>query len=344
MKLLIITQIVDSQDSSLGFFHSWIEKMAMYFESVEVICLYEGVHSLPNNVRVHSLGKEKSGASKFKYAIRFLHLMWHLRSTYDSVFIHMNQEYVLLGGPFWVVLKKKVYLWRNHYAGSFLTRIAGMFCTNVFCTSTHSYTTRFKNTILMPVGVDLSLFTQQHTEKRPDSILFLGRMTPSKKPDLLLEALVLLSERDIPFTATFCGPTLPEHAVYVEELKQKVRTSSLKNRVTFLDGVPHEQTASIYASHDIYVNLATSGMFDKTLFEACSSECLVLATSDDFQKRLGTYATPMEETPSGFAKRLEYLLTLPPAEKAHIRAEQMAMAEREDLATLIKKVSSVILA
>src|SRR3989338_7648361 len=59
MKLLIITQKVNQEDSVLGFFHSWIREFASRFEEVTVICLEKGVYNLPENVEVFSLGKEE---------------------------------------------------------------------------------------------------------------------------------------------------------------------------------------------------------------------------------------------------------------------------------------------
>jgi len=58
MKLLVVTQVVDTEDPVLGFFVRWVEELAKHVESVEVICLREGKHMLPVNVHVHSLGKE----------------------------------------------------------------------------------------------------------------------------------------------------------------------------------------------------------------------------------------------------------------------------------------------
>lgn len=344
MRLLIVTQTVDTKDTRLSFFHAWIKKIAGHFDAVEVICLYEGTHTLPSNVIVHSLGKEKGSASKLQYSLRFLRLIWRLRNRYDRVFVHMNQEYVLLGGLFWKALGKNVYLWRNHYAGSFLTRMAVWFSTRVFCTSVHSYTARFTKTTLMPVGVELELFTRASAERKENTILFFGRMTPSKRPDLLIEALILLAKEGTPFTATFCGPVLREHTAYVYALKKRITENSLEDSVVFLDGIPHAQTPQLYAEHDVYVNLGASGMFDKTLFEASASGCLVVATSDDFQKRLGESHPITSETPEGLASSLEWLLTLSPDEKAHLRAELRKTAEKESLDALISAVSSAILA
>lgn len=320
MRVLIVTQVVDTEDPALGFFVRWIEEFAKRAERVEVVCLKEGKHpfargasprALPGNVRVHSLGKTANSQQptasstavqqysstaggrgvvgrKFTYAWRFLRLAWKLRDEYDAVFVHMNQEYVLLAGWLWTLLGKRVYMWRNHYAGSLLTDIAAAFCTNVFCTSKHSYTAKYAKTILMPVGVDAERFKPDtRVARKPRSILFLSRMAPSKRPDLLIDALAELAHEEIIFTATLVGSPLSQDETYYETLKEKVRSLSLADKITFLPAVPHEETPALYRAHEIFVNASPSGMFDKTLFEAAASGCAVLAASDDFAELAG---------------------------------------------------------
>src|SRR3972149_3520538 len=99
MRLLIVTQVVDTNDSDLGFFHRWIEEFAKHCESIVVICLKEGQHRLPPTVAVYSLGKGKTASGfqlpagrRFRYTIRFFTLLWRLRNSYDAVFVHMNPE------------------------------------------------------------------------------------------------------------------------------------------------------------------------------------------------------------------------------------------------------------
>src|SRR3989338_9057482 len=123
MRLLICTQAVDTTDPVLGFFHGWIVALAKHAEHVHVICLKKGEYRLPSNVLVHSLGKEE-GRSLIKYTLRFYRSIWSLRNDYDSVFVHMNEEYVLLAGVFWRLLGKRIVLWRNHKKGSWRTRLA----------------------------------------------------------------------------------------------------------------------------------------------------------------------------------------------------------------------------
>ncbi len=290
MKLLIVTQTVDTEDPVLGFFVRWIEELAKRAERVEVICLAEGKYDPPDNVRVHSLGKERGRPlfGALAYAVRFKWLAWRLRRGYDAVFVHMNQEYVLIAGPLWRFLGKRVYLWRNHYAGSWKTDLAVAFCTKVFCTSKHSYTARFKKTILMPVGVDTERFHPgPHAKRKRGSILFLARMAPSKRPDILLDALAMLARDNVHFTAAFVGSPLPQDASYYAGLRARASTLGFGDSVSFLPAVPNGETPALYRAHEIFVNCSPSGMFDKTLFEAAACGCRVLTASADFAALAG---------------------------------------------------------
>ena len=339
-KLLIITQVVDSKDLYLGFFHGWIEELAKRFESIEVICLKEGTHSLPGNVRVHSLGKEKGAQPAYIYALRFLKLAWKLEKEYDAVFVHMNQEYLLLAGWMWkTVLGKRVYLWRNHYAGSWLTDIAVSVCDKVFCTSTHSYTARYKKTVIMPVGVDTERFHPDAGRTRTSrSILFFGRFAPSKRPGLLVDALILLAKRGVLFTASFVGSPLPKDETYLASLKQRIADAGLAGQVKFLPGVPNTEAIDLYRAYEISVNMAGSGMFDKTVFEACASGCLSLATSDDYAKLVGPELS-FESTAEGLSERLEALLALSVHEREQLVAKGVQVAKEHNLQALMDRLA-----
>ncbi len=336
MKLLFVTQKMDRNDSVLGAYHGWVAELAQSMERVTVICLYEGEHDLPQNVTVHSLGKEKGSVPGFVYAVRFLWLAWGLRREYDRVLVHMNQEYLLIAGWLWKLLGKPIYMWRNHYAGTFLTDVAAAFCTKVFCTSKHSYTAKYRKTELMPVGVDLSRFSAEGTEVRePRSILFLARISPSKRPDLFLEALGLLIARGVSFIASVYGSPAPEDERYYESLKQRADALGLHGRVRFHPGVPNRETPPVYRAHEIFVNCSPSGMFDKTLFEAAASGCMVFAASDDFASLAGEdYRFSSAEE---LAQKLERALTLP-MEPARVAAFFGSLARQESLATLMDRL------
>ena len=262
MKLLIITQKVDKNDPILGFFHRWVEEFAKNFEKITVICLENGEYHLPTNVKVLSLGKEE-GKSKIKYVFKFYKYIWQERKNYDSVFVHMNQEYVLLGWKFWKLWGKKIFLWRNHAKGSWMTRLAVFFSNKVFCTSPQSYTAKFKKTKIMPVGIDTDFFEPDPSVvRKPNSVLLLGRISPVKK---VLEFVNWAKSKDL--EATIAGPILAEDKEYGELVLK-----SLTPKIKYIGPVTQEEARRLYQSHEIYANFTPAGSMDKTIIEAAACE------------------------------------------------------------------------
>ena len=277
MKLLIVTQSVDENNPVLGFFVSWIRGFAEQSEFVTVVCLEKGEYKLPPNVKVLSLGKECQDniltlRRKIQYLRRFYKYIWEERANYDAVFVHMNQEYVLLGWKFWKLWRKKIFLWRNHAQGSLLTRLAVLFSNKVFCTSPHSFTARFKKTTLMPVGIDTDFFKPDPSMKRiPNSVLFLGRISPVKK---VLEFIDWVSGTG--YTATIAGPILPEDKEYGEQVKR-----NLNNKIKFIGPVSQAEALKLYQTHEIYVNKTPAGSFDKTIIEALACGMKIIVDNPD---------------------------------------------------------------
>ena len=219
-----------------------------------------------------------------QYVKKFYTYIRTLRNEYDAVFVHMNQEYVLLGGMCWRWWGKKVFMWRNHHSGTILTDLAAAFCTGVFCTSKFSYTAKYKKTLFMPVGVDGDFFKKNPSvSRRSSSILFLGRIAPVKQPHILIEALGMLDKEGVGYTASIYGDALPKDAAYLESLKKRVVELDISSKVSFYGGIPNDNTPNIYSEHDIFVNLSSSGMYDKTIFEAAACECIVLASNENLR-------------------------------------------------------------
>ncbi len=150
MRILVITQKVNKNDQSLGFFHTWLMEFSKAFESVIVVCLEKGEYDLPDNVKVLSLGKEEH-QSRLQYIIHFYWHIIHERKNYDAVFVHMNQEYLWLAGWLWRLWGKKVTMWRNDNKGNIKTDIAATFCNKIFCASADSYSSKYKKTVFIPL-------------------------------------------------------------------------------------------------------------------------------------------------------------------------------------------------
>ena len=318
MKLLIVTQAVDTENPVLGFFVRWIEEFAKRCERIEVICLKEGKHHLPAQVRVHSLGKEK-GASRAKYVFNFYTYIWNLRRDYDAVFVHMNEEYILLGAPLWRLTGKKILFWRNHPNGNMITAVAVILSDKVFCTSVRSYTARFLKTRIMPVGIDTSFFADQGKVRTKNSLLMLGRIAPVKKQEIIIDALALLHKEKIPFIARIVGGALPKDAPYYALLREKVLEANMSDSVSFSRLVPHEETVSLYNESEILINATPNGSMDKTIFEAMACGMLPLVSNEDLRGNVDEVFLFKEQDAADLVEKIKRLFFLGDEQKNEYR-------------------------
>ncbi len=331
---------MDVTDSRLGFFASWVTALSEHLEHVEVICLNKGRYDLPSNVSVSSLGKETLPAgvrARGMYTLKLFSLIWHLRREYDAVFVHMNQEYVLLGGLLWKLWGKPVFMWRNHYDGDLGTWLAAHMSKKVFYTSSYSYTARFSHAVRMPVGVDIQ--SAHATDVRmPHSILSLGRLDESKRAELLLQALDTLASQGATFRAIIAGGPTDPHSHYPEQLKQLARTAGIQDRVNFPGPIPDTDKFRYFNSHEIFVNCSRSGMLDKTIFEAMVSGCLILVSSKDVAGMVDPMHIFRDGDAEDLAKKLSALLAMP-EEKKHRATEALAsVADTQSLPLLAKRL------
>mgnify|MGYP001599069886 CR=1 FL=1 len=232
MRLLIVTQKVDENDAILGFFHGWIVEFAKNCEFVTVICLQEGVHHLPENVKVLSLGKEKR-RSRLRYLARFYKYIWQERKKYDAVFVHMNPVYIVLGGIIWKVLGKKIALWYTHKKTNTKLRIAAWFADIIFTASKESFRLKNKKVKILGHGIDTESFSSAEAALGEEKIvLSVGRISPTKRQLDIVRAFAHVQER-VPVAVLYIvgTPVLQKDEEYLREIKEYLRTHGMEERV-----------------------------------------------------------------------------------------------------------------
>lgn len=292
MRMLICTQAVDRDDPTLGFFLRWIEVCAQQCERVLVICLFEGAHTLPSNVTVLSLGKEKS-RSRARYALRFFWYIWNYRREYDALFVHMNQIYVLLGGLFWRLWGKRIVLWYAHGEVSFSLRLAEKLAHAVATSTPEGFRIPSKKVHVVGQGIEAERFGGCMRERAPGAIriVYLGRISPVKRCETLIEAAALLRDRGEQVTLTFVGDTrAPGTERYYASLQELARERKLHDRVIFTGGVPHEHILEYLCAADIFVNPSATGSLDKAGLEGLASGLPLITCNPAFKHVLGAYA------------------------------------------------------
>lgn len=265
MRLLVITQTVDKDDPVLGFFHRWLEAFSAEFDRVEVICLREGRHALPANVRIHTLGKEK-GAGRLLYIARFCKHLWKLRRAYDAVFVHMNPEYLALAGAWWRLAGKRAGLWYTHKSVDFKLRAAELWADVVFTASKESFRLPSKKLRVMGHGIDAGFWTPDETVFRGPILLSVGRLMRAKRHDLAIRAA---KEEGVPLRVAGEGPERERLAALARELGANV---------AFLGAQSEESLRDEYRRAARLVHRSETGSLDKVVLEAAACGCPVDST------------------------------------------------------------------
>lgn len=343
MKLLIITQKIDLDDDLLGFMHGWILELAKICESATVIALGVGRHEMPQNVKILSLGKE-GGKSKLKYVIRFYKYIWQERNYYDKVFVHMNKEYVVLGGLFWKIQGKNIALWYNHLRGNIFSKISGALADIIFYTSPFSFFAKNKKAKIMPAGIDTDVFRSiPEIKKTKNSLLFLGRISPVKNLETLLDAAKILNKQGVDFVLNIVGEAGEKDGEYFEKIKKSTLELERAGKIKFFGKVSNYKTTEIYNQNEIFINLTDSGSLDKTTLEAMACENLVLASNKSFEKIFPDEWRDLmlfkEKDEKDLAEKIIKLVNLSEEEKNSIRKKSRELViDGHSLKKLTEKV------
>ncbi|MEK7551804.1 MAG: glycosyltransferase family 4 protein [Patescibacteria group bacterium] len=340
-NLLIITQKVDQNDTLLGFMHGWIIEFAANFKKITVICLQKGEYSLPSNVEVLSLGKEL-GAYKVEYIFNFYRYIFSRRKQYDAVFVHMNPEYVLLGGIFWRLWGKKIVLWYNHTFGNWKCRFA-MKIVNVVChTSPYAFTARTKKSLQMPAGIPTEIFKFGGLKTTKPSILYVGRIAPVKDLATIIGAVKILHTEKIDFTLNIYGEALPRYKKYEEEIKKEAHDLIDKGLIFFKGSIPNRETPKVFSESWVFVNLTPSGNYDKTVLEAMACESIPVASSRAFAEILPANLIFKEKDPVDLAEKIKNILAFGVQDREKIGKEMRNTVEkRESLNKLTSKIVEI---
>ena len=284
MKLLIVTQVLDKHHPILGFFHRWVEEFSKHCEKVTVICLQKGEYTLPANVSVYSLGKE-IGKSKIGYLTTFYKLIWRLRHEYDSVFVHMNQIYVILGAPLWRAQGKKVGLWYAHGSVPQSLKFAVTLSDKVFTSTEEGLRIDTPERVLVGQGIDTDNFKE--ISKTPSDtlrIITVGRIAQSKNIETLLTACARLKEANIQFHFTIVGVPITE-AEHLYDIKMKALTAylGLIDNVTWAGPVSNHQLPTVLQQSDIFIHDGSTNSLDKALLEAVLCGCVVVSSNPAYK-------------------------------------------------------------
>lgn len=142
-----------------------------------------------------------------------------------------------------------------------------------------------KKIYTVPVGLDKTLLKEDYLEYDRDQIkerhgfsqkdrvvLFVGRMTAEKQPELMIDIFYKVYQIDNSFRLLMVG-----QGELVREVKARISEYSLTQQVTIYDRVPNDRMWELYRLSEYFVNLNTHEIFGMAILEAMYYESIVIA-------------------------------------------------------------------
>ena len=284
MRLLVITQKYDLNDSNLGVFIDWWDKFAEKMEKVYVLALEK--HSEPriSNVKVLSMGKEK-GVGFFRKILGFYIGLLKTIKNIDAILVHMIPKYAILAAPVAFIFRKPIYLWYTGVSANRDLRIAVMFCRKIFTAHEAAMRVNTPKRIVTGHGIDVnkfSIFNFQFLNSEI-TILSVGRITPSKGHDLIIKAVSDLVKSGYNLKLKIIGGIIQEyHQDYLESLKNLVKNLNIKDHIEFIGAVSYDKMPDYFSQSQIFINAVPFGGLDKTVLEAMAGGALPLTSNSAF--------------------------------------------------------------
>ncbi len=308
-RLLICTQSVDADDPILGFFLRWIHVIASQVDEVVVICLRTGNYRVPSNVTVYSLGKEQ-GKGRFYHIFQFYRFIIAKRTGYDHVFVHMNPEYVILGGWLWRWWGKKVLLWYTHKAVNLRLRLAEKLTTTIFTASRESFRLSSKKVVVVGHGIDMAAALPMMPRVGGRlSLLWVGRISPVKDLETAILACHILRNKGHDVSLDIVGGVgKPADKEYLRTLQELVVRLDMARTIHFLGSRVHAELPALYASHHALVHTSNTGSMDKVVLEALASGMPVCSSSEAFRSLAGLVIPCVPHDQEAFATTIEQFL------------------------------------
>jgi glycosyltransferase involved in cell wall biosynthesis len=333
MNLLMFNLAVDAEHVTLGFGLKWTEALSRRFTHIDVVTMTEGKFSLPENVTVWSVGREK-GYPEWLRAFRFYWIVASIlmRRRIDVVFTHMIPIFAILFWPVAKVTGLKNLMWYAHGTVTPTLKVAHRLVDRVVSSTPEGFRIASDKVTFIGQGIDSSLYHfRSRTPSEALRIVTVGRIASSKGLHILVEALQSWASLK-PWRLTVVGDaTTAEERQYADDLRRQINPANPEN-IIFKGRLEGVAIARELCSADIFVNLSATGSLDKAIVEAMASGCPVLSSNDAFRVialEAGLANCIVSRHAAGLQAGLEYFLTLDCGARQLIAERQSEIALRD---------------
>lgn len=341
-RVLVFTNVYDEKDDLLGYLPGRMRALADSLKAIVIVAQRVGIFVTSPRIVVHEVPKRKH-PGRVGRVVRIWRLLWRQRTSYDSILVTMAPGWVIAMWPVAVLLGKPIDLWYAVWRGSVKLRVATVLCRRVITSVPEAFPFREGKVVAVGQGIDVDTFSPGgHRTK--GQLLFVGRISPVKKIDVLFGALADLPA-DVSWTLNLIGlPVQPSDEEYSDWLKSQATRLGIDSRTKWLGKVPHNEVSRHYRESDVFVNLTPVGSFDKAALEAMASGLLVITTNRSLARFFSEKdRSLLFASESMLSERLRNVLSLSSEETESIRTRlRKSIIEHHSQEQWIKKVAQAL--
>ena len=285
MKILIITQKYDINDSNLGTFIDWWDKFSEKMDKTYILSLEKKSEPTMSNIEVVSMGKE-GGRNFFGKVFGFYSGLLKTIGKTDVILVHMIPKYAILAAPVALVYGKPIFMWYTGVSAHWQLRLAVKFCRKVFTAHEAAMRINTSKRIITGHGIDTDKFQILNTKYQMHdkiNILSVGRITPSKGHDFIINAIADLIKYGYNLKLKIIGGVVQDyHKEYLESLKKLVNDLEIGESVEFYGPVFYDKMPAYLWNSEILINAVPFGGLDKVVLEAMATGVVPLTSNDAF--------------------------------------------------------------
>lgn len=296
LRLLFVTQELNRSSTNLAVAHTWAAELARQAAAVHVLAARVGEVSLPPNVYVHGLGRER-GRSRWMAALAFgaVGARLVLGRRVNVVVAHMVPAYAVALWPVALVTSTSLALWYASHGLTPMLRRANRLIDAAVTASPDSYPIRSEQAFVLGHGIDTQRFRPplERSANTGPVIGMAGRLTPLKGFEPGIQALADLRRGRFPDARLRIAgePFYSSDRAYVDELARLADTLGVRNAVEFVGAVRGDAMAGFYGSLDVFVNWRARPALDKTGLEALACATPLVTNNRAYGGVLGDRAS-----------------------------------------------------
>lgn len=295
LRLLLVNFAMDRRDPVLAWQASVARELARRSERVVALTEREGDLEAEPNLEVvvvprafcrlplRPLGAKWLAGARIGAACR--------REGFDACFVHMNHEWVARLWPWLRASGVPILLWYAHGSVSRRLRLSHRLADRIVTSSPEGFRIPSEKVEVIGQAIDTALFSLREAPTRREEIVYVGRVAPRKRIELLIEVLAALGRLrpEAPLRLRVVGPTLPRDRGYEASLRRRAEDLGVAGRLELAGPVDREAIPALYGHAFLHLNVSRTGSMDKTVLEALACGCPVLTSNEAYAELLRPY-------------------------------------------------------